>query len=82
MQHVAAVIAPDYDIAGLQTDDKQRFYAEVGWETWRGALAGRGETGELIFTPEEAGVMILRLPQTPLLNLDGLLTIEVSGRIW
>jgi aminoglycoside 2'-N-acetyltransferase I len=82
MRHLAAVIAPDYEIAGLHTDDKQHFYAQVDWELWRGALAGRGENDELVFTPEQQGIMILRLPHTPPLNLDGLLTIEISGRIW
>lgn len=38
--------------------------------------------GELTYTPNETGVMILRLHRTPALNLDSLLTIEVSGRIW
>jgi hypothetical protein len=82
MRHLATVIGSDYEIAGLHTDDKLHFYAQVGWEEWRGALAGRGENGELVFTPDQKGVMILRLPRTPSLNLDGLLTIEVSGRIW
>jgi hypothetical protein len=80
MRHLATVI-PDYMIACLQTD-RVSFYAHVGWELWRGDLAGRGEHG-LIPTPEQQGVMILRLPQTPLLDLDGLLTIEDQGvRIW
>ncbi len=80
MQHVAAVIT-DYEIAGLQTD-VPRFYETVGWELWRGPLAGRGVKG-LIPTPEQHGVMILKLPKTPDLNLDGLLTIEDQiARIW
>jgi GNAT superfamily N-acetyltransferase len=82
MRRLANVISSDYEIAGLHTDDKLHFYAQVGWEEWRGALAGRGENGELTFTPDQKGIMILRLPRTPSLNLDGLLTIEVSGRIW
>ena len=83
MRYLADVIASDYEIAGLHTDDKQHFYTQVGWEAWRGALAGREADGELSFTPEQKGnIMILRLPRTPALNLDGLLTIEVSGRIW
>ena len=80
MQHVAAVI-PDYEIAGLETG-VPRFYETVGWELWRGSLAGRGADG-LIPTPDQKGVMILRLPKTPPLNLDGLLTIEdQKARIW
>ncbi len=80
MQQIASVIS-DYEIAGLETD-KFGFYESVGWERWPGSLAGRGENG-LIPTPDQHGVMILRLPKTPVLNLNGLLTIEDQGaRIW
>jgi aminoglycoside 2'-N-acetyltransferase I len=80
MQHVASVIT-DYEIAGLETS-VPGFYESAGWELWRGSLAGRGAEG-LIPTPEKQGVMILRLPKTPELNLNGLLTIEDQKvRIW
>jgi GNAT superfamily N-acetyltransferase len=82
MRHLADVIASDYEIAGLETEDKIHFYTQVGWEEWRGTLAGRGENGDLTYTPDQKGIMILHLPRTPALNLDGLLTIEISGRIW
>lgn len=82
MRYLAACIQPDFDIACLQTG-RSGFYARLGWETWRGSLAGRGEAG-LIPTPQDCGgVMILRLPRTPALDLDGLLTIEQQpARIW
>ena len=71
----------DYAIACLQTE-RPSFYERLGWEVWRGPLAGRSEYG-LIPTPHQTGVMILRLPQTPALNLDGGLSIECQvGRIW
>lgn len=80
MLAIASVIQ-DYEIAGLETD-KFGFYENVGWERWPGTLAGRGADG-LIPTPDQQGVMILRLPKTPALNLNGLLTIEDQGvRIW
>ncbi len=77
-----ATVIPEYTIACLQTE-RVSFYAHVGWELWRGGLAGRGEHG-LIPTPAQQGVMILRLPQTPPLDLDSLLTIEsqLPARIW
>ena len=56
------------------------FEAEV--LLWRGPLGGRSEQG-LIPTPEQSGIMILRLSQTPVLNLDSASTIECQGtRIW
>jgi len=79
MQHLAEQIG-DYEIACLQTE-RQSFYTRLGWEEWRGPLAGRGAEG-LVPTPDQRGVMILRLAHTPPLTLDGLLTVEISGRIW
>ena len=50
--------------------------------TERGALAGVNEQG-LIPTPDQQGVMILRLRGAPSLDLDGALTVECDGaRIW
>ena len=76
-----ATAITDYDIACLETE-KPGFYARFGWEEWRGPLAGRSESG-LVPTPDQHGVMVLRLPRTPPLDLDALLTIEVTpDRIW
>jgi aminoglycoside 2'-N-acetyltransferase I len=79
MRSLAANIS-DYEIACLETS-KEGFYLRLGWELWRGKLAGRSDDG-LVPTPEQTGIMILRLPNTPKLDLDSLLTIEVAGRIW
>ena len=80
MRRLAAEI-DDYEVACLQTDEPA-FYGRLGWEVWRGPLAGRGEDG-LIPTPEQRGVMVLRLPQTPALDLEKQLTIECQPeRIW
>jgi aminoglycoside 2'-N-acetyltransferase I len=80
MRRLAADI-DEYDIGCLQTD-RPRFYERLGWEIWRGPLAGRGEHG-LIPTPDQRGVMVLRIPRTPPVDLDTLLTIERQpGRIW
>jgi aminoglycoside 2'-N-acetyltransferase I len=79
MRHLAEVIS-DYEIACLETE-RVSFYTQLGWEEWRGALAGRQGT-ELIPTPDQKGIMILRLARTPPLDLDRPLTIEYDGRIW
>ena len=80
MRHLAS--APDeYEIACLETE-RAAFYERLGWEEWRGPLAGRSDDGR-IPTPEQRGVMILRLPRTPELDLDAALTIEAyATRIW
>ncbi len=79
MRHLASVIS-EYEIACLETE-RVSFYAQVGWEEWRGPLAGRRGT-ELLPTPDQKGIMILRLARTPPLALDRLLVIEYDGRIW
>ena len=81
LRYLADAIDQDYTVACLESD-RPSFYQRLGWEIWRGPLAGRGEHG-LVPTPDQQGVMILRLTQTPPLDLDGTLTIECQeGRIW
>ena len=80
MRRLAGAI-DDYEVGCLQTD-RPTFYEHVGWEVWRGPLAGRSDDG-LVPTPEQRGVMVLRLASTPPLDLDALLTIECQpARIW
>lgn len=81
LRFLAGAIDQDYTVACLETD-RPLFYQRLGWDLWRGPLAGRGEHG-LVPTPEQQGVMILRLAQTPPLDLDVTLTIECQeGRVW
>lgn len=81
LRQMAKKIDSEYVIAGLETE-RITFYERLGWELWRGPLAGRGKDG-LIPTPDQTGIMILRLSQTPPLDLDRGLTIEAqTGRIW
>lgn len=81
MRQLGSKIDDEYVIACLETE-RISFYERLGWEVWRGLLAGRSED-ELIPTPQQTGVMILRLSQTPALDLDQGLSIECqTGRIW
>ena len=81
IMQLLATLIDDFDIACLETD-RISFYGRVGWEEWRGPLGGRSEDG-LIPTPDQTGVMILRLPRTPDLDMEELLTVEAnSRRIW
>ncbi len=79
MRQLASVIA-EYEIACLETD-RMSFYARIGWEVWRGPLAGR-KADQLVPTLAQKGVMILRLERTPPLDVDGLLVVEYDGRMW
>lgn len=69
-----------YDLAGLSTGSPG-FYARLGWQSWRGPLFVRTEVG-LLATPTDS-VMILSLPHTPRLDLDGPLSAEWRvGELW
>ena len=66
-----------FELAALSPSDPA-FYERFGWQLWRGPLAIRG-TGP---TPDEQ-VMILALPRTPPLDLDGSLSAEWRpGELW
>lgn len=79
MQRLQATVQ-DYDLAAL-CPAVPEWYARLGWEPWRGPLAIRTETG-LLATPDEL-VMVLRLPKTPPLDLDALLSAEWRpGEVW
>jgi aminoglycoside 2'-N-acetyltransferase I len=79
LRGLAATIT-DYEIACLETE-RIGFYIRLGWEEWRGPLAGR-RGDQIIPTPDQTGILILRLPNTPPLDLDWPLTIEEQGRVW
>lgn len=81
MRHVVSLCQDEFEIACLETE-QVKFFERLGWEEWRGPLAGRNEH-DLVSTPSQTGVMILRLKHTPSLNLYSLLTIECQKeRIW
>lgn len=70
----------DYEIGCLETE-RRGFYERLGWETWRGPLAGL-KGSELIPTPDQHGIMVLRLADSQDIDLVAPLAIEWDGRIW
>src|SRR5262245_38042231 len=82
MRRLAEDVDHDFALGCLETD-RVGFYRRLGWELWRGPLAGRRTDGSLVATPDQTGVMVLRLTNTPPLDLDAMLTIECqAARIW
>lgn len=70
----------NYDLAALSPAIPE-FYRRLGWETWLGPLFVRSSAG-LLPTLEEV-VMILRLPQSPPLDLQAPLSVEWRpGELW
>jgi aminoglycoside 2'-N-acetyltransferase I len=72
----------DFELAALcPSDDGQRLYANLGWETWTGPLSIR-HGSRLIDTSDES-VMICRLPVTPPLRLSDPMSAEWRpGELW
>lgn len=79
MRRLASGLA-GFDIGCLETD-RPGFYERLGWESWRGPLAGL-KGSEVIPTPDQQGILILRLPPSRDVDVDAHLTIEWDGRIW
>ena len=70
----------DFDLAAL-SPAPDALYARLGWGFWRGPLAMRTADG-LEPTPDEE-VMVLKLPRTPVLDLEAPLSIEWRpGEVW
>jgi aminoglycoside 2'-N-acetyltransferase I len=81
MRRLAAEIEHEYMIACLETD-REPFYERLGWQGWRGLLAGRNEN-RLVPTPHQRRITVYLLSKTPSLDFDSMLTIECQpGRIW
>ena len=71
----------DFDIATLTTGLFD-FYARLGWKFWRGPLFIRKADG-IMSTPEVKGVMVLKLPKTPDIDLGMPLSMEWrEGELW
>ena len=79
MQRLTSEIG-DFELAAL-SPAWPGLYARLGWELWRGPLFTRTADGSLPTPGEE--VMILRLPNTPALDLDAPLSVEWrEGEVW
>jgi len=79
MRRIAEEIV-SYDLGAL-SPAAEEFYERLGWEHWRGPTAIRTDAG-LLPTPDEE-IMILRLLQTPPLDLDAPISAEWrEGEVW
>ena len=79
MQRLAAEIQ-DFELGGLSTGSSG-FYARLGWQSWRGPLFIRTDTGVLPVLDDS--MMFLRLPKTPALDVTAPLSAEWrAGELW
>lgn len=81
MRRLAATAdAGGFEIGGLESE-LRGFYEPLGWQRWRGQLAGLTDAG-LVPTPDQDGIFVLRLAHTPTIDIDAPLTIQADGRLW
>jgi aminoglycoside 2'-N-acetyltransferase I len=83
MRALAPIIDRDYDIGALSTGE-WHFYERLGWERWQGPTWVRHADGGRERTPDDDdGVMILRTPRTPAIEVSVALTCEARpGDAW
>ena len=82
MELANAHIAATYEVGALSTDIPV-VYARCGWEPWRGTTWVRTAAGLVRTEDDDDGIMILQTPSTPMLALDGTLSVEWrAGDAW
>lgn len=83
MRALGGVIARDFALGALSTGE-WHFYERLGWERWRGPAWVRHPDGRLERTADEdAGIMILRLPALPAIDLSAPIICEARpGDAW
>lgn len=65
MREIGRLIRDEYALGALATGTN-RFYEQLGWETWRGQTYIHMPDGERVRSASEDGsVMVLRTPRTP-----------------
>ena len=70
-----------FELGGLSPAETS-LYTRLGWEYWKGSLFHRKD-GELIRDPADEEMMILRLPETPELDLRLPISVEWrKGEVW
>lgn len=82
MEDVGAIIAARYELGALGTGS-HRFYARLGWQTWRGPCFVRTTEGERRTPDEEGFIMVLRTPSTPPIDLADPISCDWRpGDVW
>ena len=82
MRDVAQIVSATYQIGALGTG-VQPFYERIGWERWLGPTWVRTASGVERTPEEDGGILILRTPMTPPLELTGALSCEWRpGDVW
>ncbi len=82
MRAINEVIRDAYQLGALSTA-VPKLYERIGWERWRGSTWVRTSAGPERTPDDDGGVLALRTPASPPLDLDGPITCDWRpGDVW
>jgi aminoglycoside 2'-N-acetyltransferase I len=82
MQRVGEIIAERFALGALSTST-HAFYERHGWQRWRGPTFVDGPRGPERTADEDAGILVLRTPRSPDLDLGADIVCDWrSGDVW
>jgi aminoglycoside 2'-N-acetyltransferase I len=82
MKHIGELIRERYALGALSTG-AHAFYETLGWERWRGPTFVDGPRGRERTPDDDGGIMVLRTPRSPVLDLDGDIVSDWRpGDVW
>lgn len=82
MKRIGELICERYALGALSTGSHP-FYEMLGWQRWRGPTFVDGLNGRERTPGDDGGVMILRTPRSPALDLDGDIVCDWrAGDVW
>jgi aminoglycoside 2'-N-acetyltransferase I len=82
MTRVGEIVADGYALGALSTS-AHVFYERLGWQRWRGRTFVDGPRGRERTAEEDGGIMVLRTPRSPALDLGGDLVCDWrAGDVW
>jgi aminoglycoside 2'-N-acetyltransferase I len=82
LHRLGQLIHAGYRLGALSTGTPA-FYETHGWERWRGPTFVDSPTGRVRTPHDDDGIMILRTPRSPRLDLDGEIVCDGrTGDVW
>ena len=82
MREIGDIIRSQYPLGGLSTP-VPGFYERLGWERWLGPTWVRTATGTERTPDDDGGIMVLRMPESPPLDLTSSIACEWrDGDVW
>ncbi len=82
LSRINDLIREQYVLGALSTGTRE-FYERLGWERWSGPTFVNGPHGLERTPDDDGGILILRAPRSPELDLDGDIVADWrAGDVW